>query len=79
MFRHVCVIIRELFRAFWVTCESNAMVDLRYSWLCVCYVETWYAPIWLDRLRIAIRINSAGTEELPDDDTYVPKHVGAAE
>jgi hypothetical protein len=49
MFRHVCVIIRELFRACGVTCESNAMVDktLRYTLLCVCYVEAWYAPIYL--------------------------------
>jgi hypothetical protein len=47
MFRHVRIIIRELFRAYWVTCESNAMVDktLRYTLLCFCYVEAWYAPI----------------------------------
>jgi hypothetical protein len=40
MFRHVRVIIRERFRACWVTSESNAMVDktLRYMLLCVCYV-----------------------------------------
>jgi hypothetical protein len=47
MFRHIR--IRELFRACWVTCESNAMVDkiLRYTLLCVCYVEVWYASIYL--------------------------------
>jgi hypothetical protein len=28
---------------------------------------------------IRFTCNSAGTEELPDDDTYVWKHVGAAE
>jgi hypothetical protein len=28
---------------------------------------------------IRFAYNSAGTEELPDDDTHVSKHVGAAE
>jgi hypothetical protein len=28
---------------------------------------------------IRFACNSAGTEELPNDDTHVPKHVGAAE
>jgi hypothetical protein len=28
---------------------------------------------------IRFACNSAGTEELPDDDTHVSKHVGAAE
>jgi hypothetical protein len=44
MFQHVCFIITELFRACWVTWESNAMVDkpLLYTLLCVCY-----APICL--------------------------------
>jgi hypothetical protein len=47
MFRHVRVIIRELFRTCWVTYESNAMVDktLRYTLLRVCYMEAWYAPL----------------------------------
>jgi hypothetical protein len=41
MFRHIRVIIRELFRACWITCESKVMVDktLCYKWLCVCYAE----------------------------------------
>jgi hypothetical protein len=49
MFQHVRVIIRQLFRAYWATCESNAMVDktLRYTLLFVCYMEAWYAPICL--------------------------------
>jgi hypothetical protein len=48
MFRHVCVIIRELFRACWVTCESNAIFDktLRCMLLSVCYVDAWYAPLY---------------------------------
>jgi hypothetical protein len=48
-------IIKELFRACWVTCESNAMVDrtLRYTLLCVCYVEAWCAPICLVTLPCA--------------------------
>jgi hypothetical protein len=47
MFRHVSTVISELFRDCWATCESNAMVDRtqRYTLLCVCYVEGWYAPI----------------------------------
>jgi hypothetical protein len=47
MFQHVCVIIRELFRACWFTCESNTIVDkiLRYTLLRVCCVEAWCAPI----------------------------------
>jgi hypothetical protein len=71
MFRHVCTNFRELFRACWVTCESYAMVEkiLRYTLLCVCYLEAWHAPIG----------NSAGTEELPEYDTHVSKHVGVAE
>jgi hypothetical protein len=104
MFRHIRFIIRA-------TCESNAVAyeTLRYTLLCVCYVEAWCAPICLvtlprtwqqnqtDRyipgLHIrhitynaesyqplpSIRCNSAGTEELSDDETYVPKHVGATE
>ena len=49
MFRHVYFIISELFRACWVTYESNAMADttLRYTLLCVCYVDAWYAAIYL--------------------------------
>jgi hypothetical protein len=60
MFRHIRVIIREFFCACWVTCESNAMVDktLRYTWLCVCYVETWCAPICLVTLPSAHALGS---------------------
>jgi hypothetical protein len=65
MFRHVCVIIRELFRACCVTCESNTMADK----------TSLYVVMW----RIRFACNSAGTEELSDDGTHVSKHVGAAE
>jgi hypothetical protein len=53
MFRHIRVIIRELFRACCVTCESNAMVDktVRYTLLCVCYVQAW--------LHITVRMHLA--------------------
>jgi hypothetical protein len=49
MFRHVRVMIRELFHACLVTCNLNAMVDktLRYTLLYVCYVAVCYAPICL--------------------------------
>jgi hypothetical protein len=49
VFRHVCVVIRELFHVCWVAYESNEMVDKtpHYTWSCVCYVEGWYAPICL--------------------------------
>jgi hypothetical protein len=49
MFRHVRVIIREFFRACWVTCESDSLVDktLRYTLPSVCYAEAWHAPICL--------------------------------
>jgi hypothetical protein len=61
MLRRVRVVIRELFPAYWFTCESNAMVDttLRYTLLCVCYVEAWYAPICLVMLPIAYALVEA--------------------
>jgi hypothetical protein len=58
--------------------------------LCVvrCYVSVMWRP-GLCRLHIRLQIlinhcirlacNSVGKEELPDDDTHVSKHVGAAE
>jgi hypothetical protein len=56
------------------------MVDkaLRYTLLFVCYVEAWCAPNGAYQA-IRFACNSAGTEELPFDDTHVSKHVGAAE
>jgi hypothetical protein len=62
-------------------CDSNAVVDktLRYTLLCVCHVEAWYASVSLVMLPGAYARNSAGKEELPDDDTHVSKHVGAEE
>jgi hypothetical protein len=58
MFRHIRVIIRELFRACWITCELNAMVDrtVRYTLLRVCYVEVWCAPICLVTLPSAYKV-----------------------
>jgi hypothetical protein len=57
MFRHVRVTIREL------TCESNAMAvnALRYTWLCVWYVEAWYAPNGMHRM-VRTRKDMAITE-----------------
>jgi hypothetical protein len=52
---------------------------MRHTLLCVCYVEAWYALISLVMLPSAYARNSAGTEELPDDDMHVSIHVGAAE
>jgi hypothetical protein len=68
------------------------MVDkiLRYTLLCVCYMEDWDVSVCLvtlpsayalgnitDRIRFAF--NVAAPEELPDDDACVSKHVEAAE
>jgi hypothetical protein len=62
-------------------------------WLCVCYVVTWFvsmhqAPTQYTHNHILHGIlstkkpksacNSEGTDELPEDGTQLPKHVGAA-
>jgi hypothetical protein len=63
--------------------------------LCVirCYVSVMWRPGMHRSVRLRCQVrtqnlinhcirfacNSAGTEEFPDDDTHVSKHVGAAE
>jgi hypothetical protein len=57
-------------------------------WLCVCYVATWCVSIdahtqphttqnFINQ-KPKLACNSEGTEELPQDGTQLPKHVGAA-
>jgi hypothetical protein len=36
MFRQVRVIIREFFHAYWVTCESNALIDKTALYVVMC-------------------------------------------
>jgi hypothetical protein len=64
---HTRAIIRELFHAWWVTYKSNTMVDktLRYTWLCVCYVEAWYALICLVTLSSAYALGDVTRHTRP--------------
>jgi hypothetical protein len=46
-------------------------------WLCVCYVAAHTAQNFINK-KSKLACNSVGTDELPEDGTQLPKHVGAA-
>jgi hypothetical protein len=94
MFRQLCTILWELVCTFWVTCQLVFLVDkiLCSMWLCVYYVAacrsirtrpphnlhiTHTTQNFINQ-KLKLACNSEGRDELLEDGTQVPKHVGAA-
>jgi hypothetical protein len=73
MFRQLRDILRELVCSFRVTCQFGFwLIEFCVSCSCV-YTHVYTQPHTTHVVR-----NSEGTDELPEDGTQLPKHVGAA-
>jgi hypothetical protein len=46
-------------------------------WMCVYYVTAHTTQNFINK-KFKLACNAEGTDELPEDGTHLPKHVGAA-